>query len=294
MSRLQYADNRGNKNTFIAEVTKGQLIVIICLCLFVAMACFGVGILVARMDPSLEGADGAAPLATAEGTETPEMETYTTPAFGDDAEKAPAATTPRAQRTPETPPPRNPFTDNTPRMTALPPLSPYRSLPVQAEAPTRIPRPDTPAVTTAAPPAATTATSPPATAAPALTPIDPIEPPVMDAPVATAAATPAPAPVAAPKPEPAKPAAATSASSGVGKFGVQLAAFSGSDRRARAESFQRKVKSEFKVDAAIIPSSDDVHYRVIAGSFPTREAASAACTELKSKTGLNEAFVRPL
>jgi len=73
-----------------------------------------------------------------------------------------------------------------------------------------------------------------------------------------------------------------------------LAAFSGGDRRVRAESFLKEVQGKFKVDAAIVPSSDDVHYRVISGSYPTKEAAAAACDELKRKTGLSEAFVRPL
>ena len=295
MSRMQRLDNRSDRNLLSAEFTSGQLIVIICVALFVAMACFGLGILVARLDPSLETETAAAPEAEGEAEQTQQMETYTTPAFGNETgktETVAATQTSQAQRTPETPPPRNPYMDNTPRLTALPPLTPYRSLPIEAEAPTRIPRVDTPVATT---PVATpapdkpAATTPPA-AVPELTPIDPIEPPVD------------PAPAAAPKPEPAKPvaptppapAAATPAPSGKGKFGIQLAAFSGSDRRARAESFLRKVQTDFKVEASITPSSDDVHYRVISGSYPTREAANAACAALKQKTGLSEAFVRPL
>lgn len=282
MSRLQHPDNRGDGNTFVAEITRGQLIVIICLSLFVAMACFGVGILVARLDPSVKTTSVAARETDPDAEETKQMETYTTPAFGDAKEEAAATQPPRAERTPETPPPRNPYMDNTPRLTALPPLTPYRSLPVQTETPTQIPPPETPVATASVTDKPESAK--PATAVPELTPIDPIEPPVNTA------------SVTAPKPEPAKPAAATPSApaAGKGKFGVQLAAFSGSDRRTRAESFQRRVKSELKVDAAIIPSSDDVHYRVIVGSYPTREAANAACAALKSKSGLSEAFVRPL
>lgn len=281
---MQRYDGKGSQNRLSAEFTTGQLIAIICISLFVAVACFGLGILVGRVDPPPENETVASAETGEAELPTPEMETYTTPAFGTEpAEATPVtAQTTTAQRTPETPPPRNPYMDNTPRLTALPPLTPYRSLPVQAEAPTRIPRVDTPAAT------ATPAPAPVATT-PALTPIDPIEPPVDNTPAASAPPV-ATKPVATPDPA----AAPSPAPSGKGKFGVQLAAFSGGDRRTRAESFQRHVRTELKVEAAIIPSSDDVHYRVIVGGFPTKESAAAACTELKNKAGLSEAFVRPL
>lgn len=288
---MQRLDNRNDRNLLTAEFTTGQLIAIICVSLFVAMVCFGLGILIGRADPpQTTETTVASEAGEGEAEAIQEMETYTTPAFGTETgkrETSAVAQPSRAQRTPESPPPRSPFLDNTPRLTALPPLTPYRSLPVEAEAPTRISNPEVakPQTTTATTPAATTpvSTTPPA-AIPELTPIDPIEPPVD------------PAPAATPKPEPAKPAVAPAPAktSGKGKFGVQLAAFSGSDRRARAESFLRKIRTDLKVEASIIPSSDDVHYRVISGSYPTREAANAACAALKRKSGLSEAFVRPL
>lgn len=328
MSRLQYNENRSTKETFSVELTRGQLITLICFCLVMAIGLFSAGILIGKLDPSLTADTAAAPESKGEETAVvQEMETYTTPAVGNPKEEpSPTKTAstsekpPKAERTPETPPPRNPYMDNAPRLTALPPLTPYRSFPVQAEAPTRIPTPAAPPATTAqaqstavpAPPATTapvqTAAAPAAPAGPQLTPIDPLEPPIIDAPVtpqpaapqpATAAAAPDRAPVAAqpasaPPATPAKVPEAAPAASSPGKFGVQLAAFSGGDRRVRAESFLKKVRDEFKLDATIIPSSDDVHYRVISGSYSTKEAAATACDELKRKTGLNEAFVRPL
>jgi len=285
-----------------------------------AIGLFSAGILLGKLDPSLTADTAAAPESKGQETAVAqEMETYTTPAVGNPKDEPSTTKTaaanekpPKAERTPETPPPRNPYMDNAPRLTALPPLTPYRSFPVQAEAPTRIPTPAAPQATTT-PTQNAAAPAPPATSAPAqnaatqaapagpqLTPIDPLEPPIIDTPV-----TPQPAalqpvaaaaaqPVSTPSAAPAKAPEAVPATSSAGKFGVQLAAFSGGDRRVRAESFLKKVRDEFKLDATIIPSSDDVHYRVISGSYSTKEAAAAACDELKRKTGLNEAFVRPL
>ncbi len=279
MSRLQRSDNRKDGNLLTAEFTTGQLVVAICLSLFVAMACFGLGILVARVDPSFEQNTSGPEISR----EQPPGETitYEMPAFG----QTPAQPEPRprdteAQRTPETPPPRSPFMDSEPRLTTLPPLSPQRPATSPVAAPTRPPREGdaehTPpsdaaqdAVAAQKPPAP--ATPPRETVVPMLTPIDPVEPPL---------------------PTPVSPQNAVRRDRG--KFGVQLAAFSGNDRRARAETFQRRVREQLNVESEIIPSDDDVHHRVVVVGYSTRESANAACTELRRKAGLNEAFVRPL
>ena len=294
MSRTQRLEKAKEHNLLTAEFTTGQLVVVICVAMFVAMACFGLGILVARLDPSVETAVALTDEEGDASAEMPEMETYTTPAI------APTSEAPRtgARRTPETPAPRNPYMDNTPRLTALPPLSPQRSSPTEVEAPTRIPRlgSSDPSPALAEEPASenevTEAVAAPTAPAP--------EPEPAPAPAPEPAPAPAPTPVLTPI-TPAEPPVQTAAAvvqqTGPvdgGDFGVQLAAFSGSDRRARAEEFQRHVRTELQVEAAVIPSADDVHYRVIVGGFSTREAATAACAQLRQKSGLKEAFVRPL
>ena len=275
MSRIQHLKKNEQKN-IRTKFSEGYTVLSICLALLAAMVVFGAGILVGRYDRSFESAP-LPPLETEDaGIASQEMETYTIPASDSETPEiqgAPESTT--AQRTPETPSPRNPYMDNIPRLTALPPLSPYRSVPVTAEAPTRIPRPNTSTLPTQVP------TQPVPPPKPVLTPIDPVEPPV------------ATTPVTAPPLVSTKPPAAVVASEN-GKFGVQLAAFSGSDRRTRSESFRNRILAELKVKSTIIPSSDDVHYRVIVGEFTTREAANKSCKDLRNKAGLNEAFVRPL
>ena len=290
MSRTQRLDDGKDQNLLTAEFTTGQLVVVICVSLFVAMACFGLGILVARLDPSLDSVQASSEDNTETVAEGAPMQTYTTRAFAQDAEDVPA----NAQRTPETPAPRNPYMDNTPRLTALPPLSPNRSLPTQVEAPSRTPLTEAPTQpeeeTTAevSAPATATPEPPPLTEAPAPTATTqtPTQEPEREPPLLTPITPEEPLLETAMAPQPV-PAA-------TGAFGVQLGAFSGSDRRIRAETFQRRVRAELQVDAAIIPSDDDVHYRVIVGGFGTREAAKASCEKLREKPGLNEAFVRPL
>ncbi len=282
MSRPQRPDNKKDGNLLTAEFSTGQLVVAICLSLFVAMACFGLGILVARVDPSFEQNASEPEISM---TPSPgETITYEMPAF----DRAPTQSEPRpqdtaAQRTPETPPPRSPFMDNEPRLTTLPPLSPQRPSAAPVAAPTRPPREDAAAQPRPSetgqetlPPEAPTPTEQPVTppretAVPMLTPIDPVEPPL---------------------PTPVSPQNAIRKERG--KFGVQLASFSGNDRRARAETFQRLVREQLNVEAEIILSDDDVHHRLVVVGFSSRESANAACAELRRKAGLNEAFVRPL
>ncbi|HDP35926.1 MAG TPA: SPOR domain-containing protein [Candidatus Hydrogenedentes bacterium] len=285
MSRTQRLENQKEQNLLTAEFTPGQLIVLLCVFLFVAMACFGLGILVAQFDPSLEKV--ADDDAEAAADSSAEMETYTTRAFDREAKDGQhTATVSPAKRSPETPPPRNPYMDNTPRLTALPPLTPNRALPVQAEAPTRIPKADSPEP--AADPAAPAAAESQPAEMPALTPIDPDEPLIETTRVVAQES--APQQQAQTKHEERQ----TGSVSSGGKFVVQLAAFSGSDRRAKAESFAKKIRSESNVNADIIPSDDDAHYRVVVGGFATRDSAAKACEELRGKPGLSEAFVRPL
>ncbi|HOH28556.1 MAG TPA: SPOR domain-containing protein [Candidatus Hydrogenedentes bacterium] len=116
---------------------------------------------------------------------------------------------------------------------------------------------------------------------PLLTPITPDEPPIEDLALEPLAPTPAPVPPPAP--------AAVS-----GKFGIQLAAFTGADRSARAEALQKKLNTESKVQTQIIPSTDNQAYRVVVGGFPDKAAAEKALNDIRAKTGFPQAFVKAL
>lgn len=240
------------------------------------------------------------------------------------ADNTQAATTPEsptpektddsAQRTAELVPPRSPFADNKPILTTLPPLpSPSRrdsrvsapsreAAPVTETAAATPPATDAPAAPTAETPAAVPATpvseapaqsvATPVPAAPVLlTPVDPVE-------EAVVAVTPPPAPQAAPeKPAPVQIAQAPTpapAASGRGKYGVQLAALSGSDRQAKAQALQRTVRDKAGMTAEIEISPNKDIYKVIVVGFADRDAASKAIPGLKQKLGLSEAFVKPL
>jgi|LSQX01.3.fsa_nt_gb hypothetical protein len=213
-----------------------------------------------------------------------------------------------AQRTAELVSPRSPFSENKPIHTSLPPLpAPGRS-DTPVEAPSRK-NPPAPTVSDATPaaPASTIAEPPVAPATPAatvpaqtplLTPVDPEEEPV-DVVVASAPATPA-APVAQPVPEkkpastaPSTPAPAPAAS-GRGKYGVQLAAFSGNERQSKAETLQRNVREKAGLTAEIESTASKDIYKVVVVGFQDRDAAAKAIPTLKQKLGLSEAFVKPL
>ncbi|HNZ49197.1 MAG TPA: SPOR domain-containing protein [Candidatus Hydrogenedentes bacterium] len=204
-----------------------------------------------------------------------------------------------AQRTAETMTPRSPFSDNKPILTTLPPLPVPRRNEMQVAAPSRQVPPETqPAAASAAAapapapaPAAAPAPAPAAAAAavPELTPVDPVEPLIT---VAQPAPQPAPAPKAAPAPQ--KEAAPAKAPSGRGKFGVQLGAFSGAERQAKAQALQRKVKEKAGMTAEIDISSNKEIYKVIVVGFPDKEAATKALPGLKQKLGISEGFVKAL
>ncbi len=191
----------------------------------------------------------------------------------------------------QAPPPKNNPLTNTPstRLTELPPLSdPHESPAAQEPAPAVVV--EKPA--TVEPPAA--APAPPASEPAPLTPLDPVEPPAetIAAPVQTTAQP------AATKPTEQKPAATpkteSTAKEGTGAFAVQLASFTGPQRKAKAESFLKMVKKDHGLNAVIVKSDDDNYHRVVLTGYADKNAASTACAGLRKKAGLGEAFVRPL
>ncbi|MBP9003261.1 MAG: SPOR domain-containing protein [Candidatus Hydrogenedentes bacterium] len=353
--------------TATGELTSGQLVIMICVALFLAALFFALGQLVARLDfaghpPSTEVATTAAP--PTEGTSPPAptdtvkttvakgpTEVYVVPVTGDgtagssggtpaisspppsteappsgspsaDAtEPAPTGTLPASSTEPAdasppaspgkmlVPPARResgppPSTDTVVRETSgkrrlseIPPLpSPHRVTPTPPPEASPAAVPIKPLMPPAEPPGKTAAAP---AAAPAPEPTATVSPPV---------AGPAPAPTGSPpadaKPEkdpttsPAKASDASSADSGnkavTGKFGVQLASFTGSQADLKAEQFLKKVEKQLNLPLTIIKSADGKYCRVVVTGYADRAAASEACARIRKTAGLSEAFVRPL
>lgn len=106
--------------------------------------------------------------------------------------------------------------------------------------------------------------------------------------------------VAAKEPE-AKPAEAkkpesTPASTAppTGKFGIQIASFTGSAGKSKAADYATRIKSTLGYDARVSPSSDGKVFRVVIGGFGDKAAAQEMCNELKEMAGFKDAFVKSL
>lgn len=339
MSKYQRGHNEYQTKVHVAEATTGQLILYTCGVLGLMAFVFGAGVLVGRVDHSVNPSTGETTVtATAETPSvtpgTSATETYTVPAFASpegeaptaqEGEKAPAQSSPAATaggsaapaapegesggdtvaaRDPDTPKPKNIFMTMAPRRTSMDPLPSNRSKPIQVEAPVREPKPDpaatspegeapaqppagTPstAVQTAPPPPQPAAQPPAAPAAPQQPPeLTPVEAPIEDLPLE---------PLDPPQPE--KTASANvPAVTGGHKFGIQLIAYNGADRRAKAEALCGKVQKDSGLQAAIIPSEDDAYYRVVVVGYADRASADKALGEVRAKTGFKDAFIKPL
>lgn len=160
--------------------------------------------------------------------------------------------------------------------------------------------------TTAAAPAGGTVSSitPPAITPPTVTPPTaskpepaPVKVTEVEAPlesVTPPAARPAvekpPAPPAKPvetKPVPAEEAPTVSK----GTFGIQVASFDGPRRSEQAKEVQRSVKANANQNAEIVVTPDGTYHKVVITGFKTRDAAKSACEKLKTKPGMDGAWV---
>lgn len=75
-------------------------------------------------------------------------------------------------------------------------------------------------------------------------------------------------------------------------FVIQLVALSGPDRSTNAEALRQKMKSVTGLEVEVIPSEDDLNYRVIIKGYENRESAEKALEEVRKITGYTDAFVR--
>lgn len=280
---MKRTSKRGGQETYGSGLTSGELTIGICVAIFVMAVALGTGILIGKFDPSLQQ----------EATE----ESQVTDAPAGDSDAAPEATggsgvqvTPKlpprsqeASRTEPVTPPERPTAPPavTPRVPDLPPLPPpggastatEESAPMEPEEPVEAPTE-----------AVEVVEEQPAEVAPTPEPEEPEEQ--------------APAPeetqVAAAKPvAPAEPVAKP-ATSAPGTYGVQLAAFTGTDGSKQATDYKTKINERLGYDARVFPSSDGKFYRVIAVGYSTKEEATKACKEIRKIKEFQEAWVQEL
>ncbi len=286
-----------NGDRLTAEFSSGQLVIAICVSLFIALTCFLLGVLVGRYDGTAriarqEESRTIAPLAESadagRGVQISPREDLIQPPPEDPERKTPAPA-PRAIRT------LSPLKD-------LDPLPPPPQSAREAEAPIPVARPapvDDSAVRPAPDPAADASSPKPVDVAAATSP--PTSPPAQET-----ATPPIPAErdIAVPPPDPASvltvdPVAVEVGAKSTpippserGAFGIQVAAFTGANRDAAAAEFQRRLQENAGLHAEII--SDQQYARVVIVGYKDRVSANAACVEMRKKPGFADAFVRPL
>jgi len=247
--------------------------------------------------PQSDGAETPAPTAAA-----PTTEASTGPVTSPD----PAETTPKTM-----------FMKMVPKKTSMDPLPSNRPARVAAEnadtsaAPTTAASPTggaapstfTPGNFITAPPASETPPPAPAQDLAAASP-PPAAPAQAEVPQAAAApaptqalpAAPEPTPAPAPAPAPAPKAAAveTAAPPSNGKFGIQLAAFSDSDRSTKAETLCADVKKKTGLHVVVLTSNNHQQYHVLVVGYADRASAAKALNSVRTKTGFSDAFVKTL
>jgi hypothetical protein len=330
LKRFQRHNSIKSSNLHVAEFTSGQIIAWIFFGLFAAALIFGLGIVVGRLDPSFENADKVGEAPPSPETQTYSVPAFSSESK-DTPPPEPVETTKTktsAQKTPEVAKPRSPFMDVSPQLTSMDPLPASRPKTIQVEAPSRTPRMeateptqadkkpeddkanDSPAaaatsttsgnnplkVAAASQPASSTPSTPTSiptpveqqasseqpTAAstetkktPELAPISPVEPPLE---------------TVSPQVDPVQ----KTTTPVKGGYGIQLVAFSDPERQSHAAALQKKLLKDCGVTAEVIPSEDRLHYRVLVLGFSSKDSADKALTEIRTKTGFKDAFVRAL
>ncbi len=282
---------RGEGEKLTAEFTSGQLVIAICVSLFVALVCFLLGVLVGRYDRAHRLAETPAPVEeTAPAVPEPSAPVQTG-----------VQTSPRTDALAASPSPQHsPWAAG--RVRDMEPLPSPTEGGTEVELPVAIPKP------------AVEGEAAPAVAAPPAPSVEPAKP---EAPAAPPAPVPAPTPAtgtpgaldepdismppitatpsadAAKQPgQSVKPSAGEAKKSGRGKFGIQVAAFQGGGREAAAQAFKSQLKSKEALDAEIV--MDGQYARVIITGYKDKASAAAACAEYRKKPGLDKSFVRAL
>jgi len=308
---------RGDGDKLTAEFTSGQLVIAICVSLFVALVFFLLGVLVGRYDRPHTMAEN--PVATQPAQETmapgaPEQTgVQTSPNAGaaEPVQRAPWSTG-RVREMDPLPSPTEGATDLE-KPVAIPKPSPEgeagsrlqpdavtASTPgsegspdTAAEAPKTeslsaptLSEPQTPSASSDQKATSTT----PATSAPGILDEPAIAmPPITNPGGAKGEVKAGPAGKPAMEPGKTEPQVAPP---GRGKFGIQVASFPGGNREASAQTYKNQLKSKEGVNAEIV--MDGQYARVIITGYKDKASAAAACAEFRKKPGLEKSFVRAL
>ncbi len=270
-----------DEDKLTAQFTPGQLIIGICVSLFVLLAAFLLGVLVGKYDRSLkETATPAADTVIAGG-----QGVQVSPRVPEPVSLPPAPDRATADQPPDTPVvdlpplPATPDVDET-QPAEEPPPAPPAAAPDESDVSVEPPPQDVAAPTAAAAP------SPPP---PALVPLEPPpeEPPAAEEPAAVAEAAPPPPPT----PPPAPVQAATEAvPTG---YGVQVVSLTGDRRIEGAASCQSKLKAQ-GWESVILQYNEGQSYAVVVVGFADRAAALAARDALRQQKEFKDCFVKTL
>lgn len=264
-----------------AQFSSGQLVIGICVSLFVLLAAFLLGVLVGKYDSSLRNPEGA-----------PTQGVQTGSAAAPPSDAGGRQTTPRRPEPVTLPPVEAPEVDTSQgRVSELPPLPANAS-----ETPASEPAP--PAIETAPPPPPPLVAQAPIEPPPAL----PQAPAVVVPPAETAApvpeAVPAPELTSPPPPpvlEPSTPEEPEDLIEPVAPqgFGIQVISLSGPDRAAKAVEVQRKLQAS-GYQSIVSQYDGGKKYAVMAVGFADKAAAAAASQELKKIKEFKDCFIKKL
>jgi hypothetical protein len=310
-------NNNADVDKLTAEFTSGQLVIGICVSLFLCLVCFLSGVLVGRYQPhqaitreKRTGGEAPAPVSTipeeetakpqisksappgpkaaneAHGTQTSPRPIRTAQTRSEPAAAKPAAlekkTTPDEKQEKESTDFLNPGLRTGPRITRLPPLPPTRPKPAAAAAnPDKISKPASPGGET----------EPfQLIPLPEMPPVDEEEP---GSEKTAAAAEKKPAAKENNAAQPEKPASAgkTSPVPASPGWGVQLASFQGPDKEKNARDYLRRLKENADITAERFTSADNQYCRVIITGYQSRDEAAKASLEIRKKAGFADAFV---
>ncbi|MBI2433964.1 MAG: SPOR domain-containing protein [Candidatus Hydrogenedentes bacterium] len=299
MANLRSTKARNGFDKVTAEFTSGQLVVGICVLIFVALITFALGVLVGRYEPPIK--DQALQQLSAKSPSepaTPKASGVQASPRVDTVPLRDAAKT--ATPVPKPEPVVGSFTKQQertgPRITELPPLPPPSVRPTAAQPSVAAPDARAKEPSTAPPVAAAATETKPTAVGPTvplkeqrleeeiLSELQPVPDRDLIAEETKLAGN-----AAAP---PAKPAEATSTA--VKGWCVQLASFQGEGRQKKAEDYLKRVKQTEKLNAVVAPSKDDKYYRVVVIGYKDEATAKAAAAELRKKPGFKDVFVKAL
>ena len=77
-----------------------------------------------------------------------------------------------------------------------------------------------------------------------------------------------------------------------GAYCIQVASFSGENRKAVAEEYKKRLESNSELRSELVTSEDGRYVKVYVGGYPNKETAVRECEKLKKRGGFTGAFVK--